>query len=240
MESSQKEIYLPLVDRLADTARELYDDSLPYHNFAHAVEVLNESMRLADLCTENGIYVNRRVLAAAALLHDANYYQDSANRFKTKEEYSQYIARNILPFFDYDIEEIELVEDCIKGTELGMSCTSIEAKIIRRADIGNVSRNREELLAKTLAFSLEEIQMKGLENIDWDSIVNKAKYVFGIYLEEDDLRLGDFEPTRNGKLCFIADCLDNIDSMARETRDTLIRIGKVTVENIFGKITERV
>lgn len=218
---------------LYQTAEQLYADLL-YHNFGHARDdVLPEALSLADKCEENGQPVNRRVLVAAALFHDAGFHINSSDRFKSKEDYSQYIADHVLPWLGYTEEEIEQVNICIAGTERGNTCPTIESKILRRSDIFNVSQDKVRFLTSSVRYAREIVSVSG-KIITWQGFCDETKRVFDDYLKEEDLSLGEWDDyDQIGVLKFISDCLGNITRMLDETQLTLKQLGVGAVKQFF-------
>jgi len=231
--------YQPLTNEflfeLTNIAQKQYID-LPFHNFKHAQDVFDESVRLADFCEENSVRVNRRVLAAAALLHDAGYHVDSGYGFETKERYSVYLAKEICTKLGMSEEEIEAVDVCIMGTEPGQDCPSIESKIIRRSDLANFAGPWRKFIKRSLDYTRDEIQLKGV-HIAWSDICERTKYVASLYLDEENLSLGDFDKRdKNGTLVFIAKSWKNINRMHIENCGRLARtrlLGERTLHKIF-------
>lgn len=220
------------VQLLRDAAREFYVD-LPYHNFQHVLDTEIDSLKYADICEKNGLSPNRSVLSASALLHDANYYIDSRQFYKTKEEYSMAIAGHILPFFDYSSEDIEQTQIAINGTEAGQNCPTLEAKILRRADIGNVGSSPREFLTKTCLIVHENILLNGLNAVSWSDVVNVTNQKISSYLVDDDFKFGDFEESSGGQLKFIADCLKNIRRLPHCRPEWLDNLGHAGLKNFI-------
>lgn len=222
----------------AHTVAQEHYINLPYHNFKHAQDVFDEAMHLADYCEANGVIVNRRVLTAAALLHDAGYHEDSSDRFDTKEKYSKFLAADICQKLGMSDEETEAVGVCIMGTEPGQDCPSIESKIIRRSDLANFAGPWRKFIKKSLDYAREEIQLKGI-NIAWSDICGRTTFVASLYLDEENLSLGDFDKRdKNGTLVFIAKSWKNIDRMHVQNRNVFSRaraVGHRALQKLIEK-----
>jgi len=216
-------------------AKAQYAD-LPYHNFEHAKDVLDESMVLADYCEANQVEVNRRVLVAAALFHDAGYYEDSSDNYETKEEYSAFLAMNICQKLGMTEDETEAVGLAIMGTEPAQDCPTIESKIIRRADLANFAGPWRKFIKRSLDFTREEIQLKGI-HIAWSDICDRTNYVAGLYFNDTNLCLGDFDKRdKHGTLVFIAKSWRNINRMNVQNRGFLSRaraVGQRSLQKLF-------
>lgn len=207
---------------LIDTARQFSID-LDGHGFDHELEVFEESMHNADFCEKNGAPVNRRVLAAAALFHDAGFHEDSSHRFKTKEEYSAHILSRVGPWLGMDEDEIKAAEKCIvEATELGQHCSTRVSKCLRRGDLASSAQRRRKFMKRSLNVKRDGTRLNGF--CSWEAFAEGTKMVFAEYLIEEDLSFGDFDDyDKNGVLKFITKSWRNIDSMTIENRGRLAR-----------------
>jgi HD superfamily phosphodiesterase len=197
-------------------AVERYTDEPPYyyHNFEHACEVLWETMRLADYAEENGVSVDRKLLIAAALFHDADYHQPTPSKHDSKEAYSAAIFNHMGLTYGYDTDERDAVSDIIMKTRLGNPPETLEQKIMVRADIANVGADYvREFLAKSRNFFRET---SGLHpEVSWLGFAATSLKVLATYLSYD-LSLGDFD-RENGLSLFTRRALSNLYRFATET-----------------------
>jgi len=222
---------------LIDTARQFSID-LDGHGFDHELDVFEESMHNADFCEKNGIRVNRRVLTAAALFHDAGFHEDSSHRFITKEEYSAYILSRVGAWLGMDEEEIKVAEKCIiEATEQGQHCSTIEAKCLRRGDLASSAQPRRKFMKRSLNIKRDGTRLNGF--CSWEAFSEGTKKVFTDYLIEEDLSFGDFDDyDKNGVLKFITKAWRNVNSMRIENRSLVARartVGYRTLQKLVEK-----
>jgi HD superfamily phosphodiesterase len=187
---SAKETYA-----LFESAEKQYID-LPYHNFSHAKATLWEAMRLADACEKNGVSVNRKALAAAALFHDAGFHLDSkALGHSSQEDLSiDIFAEEAGAKYGFTIAESITAIEAIKATECGIKPVTLEQKILVRADLANVFSDTRTFLASSYKLYMENqgsnklpVSPKGQAKFINDSIQILKKYL------ENDLSLGPWE-----------------------------------------------
>lgn len=128
-----------LVERFRVEMRRLYDPQLPYHNWDHAVQVHDKAMKLADLCESFGMTVKREALACACLGHDALFViRPSVLKHATKEDVACQVIANTLLEMGAPKWFADEVQGIIVATKHGVAPLTIEQKIIRAADLGNV------------------------------------------------------------------------------------------------------
>jgi len=207
--------------------QEWYID-LPYHNFDHALETLWESMRLADLCEANGVPVNRKALVVGALFHDAGYFRDHEEQgFDTKEDYSAFLIAAFANRYEMDSDDLFTAQNAIVATTRGSKVYSVEDKILRRADLINISgRYTEDFLLKTRLFHKETEQLTGKSISVWDFATEAIK-ILSDYLD-DDLSLGDFDNNSERMSVFQFQAVQNLKCLAREIAiETGQRIGDI-------------
>jgi hypothetical protein len=97
---------------------------LSYHNLNHVHDVLKMSGELSDM--ENISGEERILLLTAALFHDTGYIKLSRGH----EELSCSIAREILPQFDYNPEQIETICQMILATKIPQNPKTKLAEIL--------------------------------------------------------------------------------------------------------------
>jgi hypothetical protein len=175
-----------------------YDESQEQHNFGHAVDVLWRGMELADLCEQNGLEVNRKILVLALLYHDAGYHLDHTTEgpgYGSKEEFSADICAREAPAYQYDDEEIKAAKTLILATGPGVKLEEplqLEKIIMVRADIHNVGQDYStEFKPTTLRLVREEIIkcQKARKALKAGRFVMDSIGYLGNYLS-NDLRLG--------------------------------------------------
>ena len=107
---------------------------LPYHNFAHAVDVAQAADTLAgleNLSTNQGF-----LLQTGACLHDIIYDIHA----KDNEEQSTLLAEDLLPIFDYGYEDIYQVKSIILATKIPTKPKSRLEEVMCDADVDNLGR----------------------------------------------------------------------------------------------------
>lgn len=231
---------------LSELAREFYID-LPYHNFEHATHTLDVSLALTEYCEENELSVNRKVIIASALLHDANFHIPIEDHgFRSKEEYSAQIAAEVLPNLGYENDEIAHVQSSIRSTERNIECESLEAKIIRRADLDNLTGSLPELMQNSWKLWLEAWQLSGgslsLKFDDWMCGIHTNLQAYF----DEDVSFGEFDEV-NGRSAFLAAALRNIEKidvlvrgqtlgLVTKSWETLIELRESTIDALVARV----
>lgn len=198
-----------------DDSRSWYVD-LPFHNFTHACETLWEAMRLADLCQENGVSINRKALIVGALFHDAGYDQDHAEiGFDDKETYSAAIVGMKADKYGLDVDDLFTVQNAILATKRGSHVHSKEDIVLRRADLKNIAGNyAEDFLRKTQLLHKETERLSGKKISVWDFATTSIA-ILSEYLD-DNLSLGEFDEAKNRQTVFQLNAIANLTDLARE------------------------
>lgn len=198
---------------LLEVARAYYTD-LPYHNFGHALYVVENGRQLVRYCEDNGLEPNEKVVFAAGLLHDAGFdVPVSDHGLRSKEEFSAQTAEMILGNHGYTDSEIEHVAACIRSTERGVMCESIEAKILRRADLSNLTGDLEILFEHSRDLWQESWVLEPEKTpITFDQFMKGVHQGLQPYLQED-VSFGDFDRDEQGVSSFIKATLVNIEKI---------------------------
>jgi len=153
------------LDAIKQAAAALYSPSLPYHNFSHALAVVNEAEHIIRKCREEGVPVDGDVVMLAALFHDAGFHDDHIRLgFASKEAYSAELARRELSRNGAAPEFVERVCDAILSTHCDSICGNNESKAVRAADLAGLAaeysvfkrntvrlKQEHELLSRTRA-----------------------------------------------------------------------------------------
>lgn len=132
---------------------------LRHHNFQHAIDVAWVAMELADLCENKGDPVNRKALFAASLWHDAGYHQDFMSKgFDTAEAFSVSLFKTAVSDFTdvFSERDIEVVEEAILATQVGVVPITREQRIMVRADLDNVGSDFESRFFRTTISLIRE------------------------------------------------------------------------------------
>lgn len=139
--------------------KEHLSEKLLYHNLQHSVDVayFAEFIGKKENCNASEI----TLLKTAALLHDSGFVK----QYLQNEKYAIELARQLLPDFGYNSDEIEIVASIIAGTEVKVVPTTHLQKILKDADYYNfgskhyiISANalRKELAFHGISYSDEE------------------------------------------------------------------------------------
>jgi hypothetical protein len=181
------------LDLIWNHAEQQYTN-LPFHNFEHACETLFAAMDLADFCEKNGVRINRRVLIAGSLFHDAGF-QDDEKTFgcESKEEHSASIFEGFAPEYGFE-DETGLVKSTIMSTDSGATPQTLEDKILVRADLINVCAGFPYFISKTgLLWEERKVLNEGQRTpIDFLKFVVDNIRILDKYFS-NDLSLGNFD-----------------------------------------------
>lgn len=105
-------------------------DYLRYHSVAHTRDdVVPAATRLADI--EGVAGEDRLLLLSAAWYHDIGFVV----RYEDNEEFAVQIARQALPRFGYNSEQLEVIEGIIMATRLPQTPHNLLEAIIADADL---------------------------------------------------------------------------------------------------------
>lgn len=180
-------------DLIAHDAQNHYG-SLPYHNFGHALDVLEQAMKLADICEANDRSVNRRVLTATSLLHDT-----SGNVTAYDSPYSELLAAGYLrrraAYYGLTAAEADKAASAIETTGIYGNPQTIEERIVARADLHNIGGDYFTSFVKNTLLLREEAKqialLKGEAFSEARFLANSIK-LLSLYLKKD-LSLGAFD-----------------------------------------------
>ena len=136
---------------LEERAKNHYVD-LPYHNWEnHILPVFDFAMHLCKRCEDYGYVIRVYTVKISAREHDTCYHENHEEKgFKTKEEYSAWVARNDIfsvGFPEHIAEYLAKdVEGCIIGTDPQKKLKTIEQMIVAAADLFNLSGDYEKFI----------------------------------------------------------------------------------------------
>ncbi len=147
--------------------RELPPD-LPYHSVKHTVDVVTEVELIgwAESISDDDLLL----LKTAALFHDIGHIRS----YTEHEYYSTVLAKEILPEFNYNEDQIERICEIIMSTKLPPNPKSLLQEIICDADLDYLGRSDfipvsnnlyEELKNRNLVGSLNEWNKKQIDFI---------------------------------------------------------------------------
>ena len=109
--------------------------SLYYHNYQHTLDVCKSIEALAEDESING--ENLTLLRTAALYHDTGFIW----QYDNNEPIACEFAKETLPSFDYNDEQIEKICELILATQIPQTPTSKMGEILCDADLDYIGRD---------------------------------------------------------------------------------------------------
>ncbi|TNE54599.1 MAG: response regulator [Bacteroidetes bacterium] len=154
--------------------RSMLPEELIYHDINHTINVEKSALRLARL--EGVSDYDLMILRTAVYYHDAgflvSYYENEVHAIR--------MARNLLPYFGFDEDEIERIAKIIEVTDGKHEPETLLQKIMRDSDHDYLGRADYYQIAQKLRLELEnmEVYMNELEWIDFqlNFLENKHQY----------------------------------------------------------------
>jgi HD superfamily phosphodiesterase len=150
-----------LQNYVIETLEENLDPRLTYHNAAHTIDVMTSAMRLADMENVNGH--DRELLKTAALVHDMGMLRT----YRDHEDESIAIAREILPGFGYNDEQLEKITKMILATRIPQSATNILEEILCDADLDYLGRDDYHILSLSLKYEWDLMEINPTSLREW-------------------------------------------------------------------------
>lgn len=186
-------------------ARSYYRD-LPYHNFSHALNVMQKCQELIKRSNKYRVKVNEDAILIAALFHDAGY-ADKTDRI-SKEEHSADIAEEELVKLGCAKDFIEKVKKTIISTRYNEIPKTPEEKILRAADLSGFAGDYDKFLGnnKLLKREYEQLNEVSLTEEEWKT---RTKNTTFHYLSQE-IRLTPEHDNENGESIFHIKTLQNI------------------------------
>lgn len=198
------------IESLTNEARELYDERLPYHNFEHALKVLERVEAIVARCQTENVPINIDVVRYAALFHDAGYIEDHrALGYESKESYAAALARPVLTSHGLSASTIANVERTIMATQLDAILQSNEDKAMRAADIGNLQGDYEEFVDSNRRLKAEA-ELLGGRPITWATWKHGTEDIVNRFLAMD-IRLTSQHDDGQGNSTFHSIAKKNLD-----------------------------
>ena len=154
-----QELYSVLIDKLtSELPANLY-----YHNVQHTKEVVEAANYLAQSEKLEGD--DKTILLTAALFHDAGFLKGHDNHEASSCEF----AREILPSFDYNNEQIEKICKLIMVTKIPQTPQNNLEEILCDADLFYLSSDKYAERAEQLH---QEFKLAGKlkEHAEWNKI----------------------------------------------------------------------
>jgi len=136
-------------------------DHLYYHQYDHALEVMNRAVYLWEKEWVQGIELE--ILAIAGLFHDTGF----VIQYDDNEYIGAKIAKNYLRALLYPEERIKIIESLILATSPKVKPKTLLEKIIKDADLDNLWR--EDFLERweRLKHELEVIKNIRIKDPEW-------------------------------------------------------------------------
>lgn len=136
--------------QLIAQAEPFYNPELPYHNWNHAVEVMEASGRWLE---QSPVLRNDTELAdfllVAAAWHDAGHDHTIPKKFASKEAYSVHLMQEALGS-QISEDEFEELEEAILGTRFNTERESDIALLLHYADIDNIGHEYDDFYAHNM------------------------------------------------------------------------------------------
>lgn len=201
--------------KLEASARALYSDALPYHNFHHVDDTLAAAELIVERCRQEHIRIDATVVYFALLFHDAGYHQDHhALGHATKERYSAALASAVLQAHGAPAQQIDKTVGAILATERDASFVSAEQKAVRAADLAGMAAPWEQFLDSSLKLKREYELLHG-ERLSWPAWQAISSDVLGFYLTQE-IRLTSYFHDAHGESAFHAAVRRNLARLLAE------------------------
>jgi len=158
---------------------------LPYHNFEHALDVVERTKTLIERCQKYNIQIDQQAVILSALFHDAGYNQNYETAgFDSKEELSAVLAEQELNKLGFDSKLIDTVKACIIATHRNRPFETIEQKVLRAADLAGLAGPYEEFAANSNLLKREQeyLQARQITDDEWKETVRQ---LIEFYLSQD-------------------------------------------------------
>jgi uncharacterized protein len=156
-----------------------------YHSMNHTLDVVSHCDRLAEL---EGIDAeSRRLLLVAAYFHDVGLTAITSTDLdafeagrSVHEEKAAQIAREILPTYGFEAEELEIIARLIMATKWGHLPQDMLEQIISDADMSSIGQEKDYFM-KTSEGLRRELSAFGIENNEIEWYENQKDFV-GTYV----------------------------------------------------------
>jgi len=155
--------FTDLQEIILDRLEQELPDYLYYHNVKHTIDVINQAELIGygEGIDDEAVLL----LKTAALFHDAGHIIGYDNH----EFYGVQLAKEYLPQFKYNQEEIDQIADLIMATKIPPDPQNILEKIMCDADLDYLGRSDFIPVSNTLYKELKE--QKKIEDInEWNKM----------------------------------------------------------------------
>lgn len=154
-----------LLSQFEQGIRETYPQGSthPYHNWQHHIpQVMKATALLIERIERAGGQVDRDVVAAAVLGHDAGYgYDFRTLGFKSREDLAADLSERLLLQLGSDPLFAGRVAGAIRATERGAPMVSIEEHLLRAADLNGLAGEQKDFLADSHRLHIEYQRARG-------------------------------------------------------------------------------
>jgi predicted metal-dependent HD superfamily phosphohydrolase len=198
--------------KIEKIAEALYEPGMPYHNFGHVRDVLEESEKLLGRCREEGITVDDAVVYYALLFHDTGYHEDHiALGFQSKEAYSADLAEQKLRGNGIDQDIIGKIKTAILATHVDAACQTNEDKIVRLADLSQLAADYATFKRNTLNLK-KELEIISNKEVSWSDWKEMAVDRISLFLREEMNVTSDYYDEGGGSV-FMKNTKANLDAL---------------------------
>ena len=202
-------------ETLEKAAAALYSDSLPYHNFRHALRSVEAGREIVARCVKEGIRIEEDVVYYALLFHDAGYQDDHKSRgFDTKEAYSASLAAKALKEHGVPQATVRKVIEAIQATHRDAKFTTTEQKAVRAADLAELAADYETFRTNTENLK-SEYEMQSGRHLSWDEWIDRAIDVIRYFLAQE-IRLTSHYANDHGESVFHQRVRGNLERLRHE------------------------
>src|SRR6056297_1106109 len=173
--------FTDLQELILDRLEKELPEYLYYHNVKHTIDVINQAELIGygEGVDDEAILL----LKTAALFHDAGHIIGYNNH----EYYGAEMAKEYLPKFSYNQDQIDKITDLIMATQIPPSPEDLLEKIMCDADLDYLGRSDFIPVSNTLYKEMKEQNKIGSLN-DWNNL--QLKFISGHqYFTETALNL---------------------------------------------------
>ncbi|MGE0484682.1 MAG: hypothetical protein AB7Q81_11125 [Gammaproteobacteria bacterium] len=196
-------------------ARALYDERLPYHNFAHIQDTLAAAEVILERCAAEHIRIDSMVVYYGLLFHDAGYQDDHLTLgHRSKEAYSAALAESVLGEFGTPSSQVQKVIAAILATERDGSFVSAEQKAVRAADLSGMAATWPVFLRHSLNLKREYELLNDCE-LNWTQWQQNSEQVLSFYLTQE-IRLTSYFHNERRESAFHTAVRENLRRLLAE------------------------
>ena len=185
---------------------------LPFHGFPHALETSAEIRVIAEDYADRDIILNEDELVDAEigmLYHDAGFYVPiHVHHYKSKEAYASSIMTADQRELGMPEKRIQRIGGGILGTQLKIPPKTRVAKVMRQADLSNVTKQPPlQVVRNAVKLFREDEILKREYNHPGEIKSDLLSFVIGSYgvmsaYNQDDVSLGIMDRIEDGRSNF--------------------------------------